>query len=67
MRSMTIDKGSRYVTKRWVVIERTNSWQIRFRKILGKDYEKKSENYLALICLTSLYYCLHETSFGIVF
>src|SRR6478672_11073285 len=36
-----------YVTKRWVVIERTNSWHNRFRKLLVR-YEKKSENYLAL-------------------
>ena|SRR6476469_7031520 len=39
-----------YVTKRWVVIERTNSWRNRFRKLLVR-YEKKSENYLALVCL----------------
>jgi putative transposase len=38
-----------YVTKRWVV-ERTNSWHNRFRKLLVR-YEKKSENYLALVCL----------------
>jgi putative transposase len=37
-------------TKRWVVIERTNSWHNRFRKLLVR-YEKKSENYLALVCL----------------
>ena len=40
-----------YVTKRWVVIERTNSWwHNRFRKLLVR-YEKRSENYLALVCL----------------
>src|SRR5205085_9268092 len=39
-----------YTTKRWVVIERTNSWHNRFRKLLVR-YEKKSENYLALVCL----------------
>ncbi|MBV9177511.1 MAG: transposase [Nitrososphaeraceae archaeon] len=39
-----------YPTKRWVVIERTNSWHNRFRKLLVR-YEKKSENYLALVCL----------------
>jgi putative transposase len=39
-----------YSAKRWVVIERTNSWHNRFRKLLVR-YEKKSENYLALICL----------------
>jgi putative transposase len=38
-----------YATKRWVV-ERTNSWHNRFRKLLVR-YEKKSENYLALVCL----------------
>jgi len=38
-----------YVTKRCVV-ERTNSWHNRFRKLLVR-YEKKSENYLALVCL----------------
>jgi putative transposase len=37
-------------TKRWVVVERTNSWHNRFRKLLVR-YEKKSENYLALVCL----------------
>jgi putative transposase len=39
-----------YSAKRWVVIERTNSWHNRFRKLLVR-YEKKSENYLALLCL----------------
>ena len=39
-----------YSAKRWVVIERTNSWHNRFRKLLVR-YEKKSENYLALVCL----------------
>jgi putative transposase len=39
-----------YSVKRWVVIERTNSWHNRFRKLLVR-YEKKSENYLALVCL----------------
>ena len=39
-----------YSAKRGVVIERTNSWHNRFRKLLVR-YEKKSENYLALVCL----------------
>jgi putative transposase len=39
----------RYSARRWV-IERTNSWHNRFRKLLVR-YEKKSENYLALVCL----------------
>jgi putative transposase len=40
----------RYSVRRWVV-ERTNSWHNRFRKLLIR-YEKKSENYLALVSLT---------------
>ena len=39
-----------YSAKRWVVIERTNSWHNRFRKLLVR-YEEKSVNYLALVCL----------------
>jgi putative transposase len=37
-------------TKRWIV-ERTNSWHNRFRKLLLIRYEKKSTNYLALVQL----------------
>jgi putative transposase len=40
---------TRHLTRRWVV-ERTNSWHNRFRKLLVR-YEKKSENYLALVSL----------------
>jgi len=40
---------TRHSARRWVV-ERTNSWHNRFRKLLVR-YEKKSENYLALVCL----------------
>jgi putative transposase len=40
---------TRYSAKRWVV-ERTNSWHNRFRKLLVR-YEKKSENYLSLVYL----------------
>ena len=36
-------------TRRWVV-ERTNSWHNRFRKLLVR-YEKKAENYLGLVHL----------------
>ena len=36
-----------YSARRWV-IERTNSWHNRFRKLLVR-YEKKSTNYLALV------------------
>jgi len=36
-------------SRRWVV-ERTNSWHNRFRKLLVR-YEKKSENYLSLLYL----------------
>jgi transposase len=37
----------KYSPKRWVV-ERTNSWHNRFRKLFTR-YEKKAENYLGLI------------------
>ena len=38
-----------YSARRWVV-ERTNSWHNRFRKLLVRS-EKKSRNYLALVQL----------------
>jgi hypothetical protein len=37
----------KYSPKRWVV-ERTNSWHNRFRKLFTR-YEKKSDNYLGLV------------------
>ena len=40
----------KYSAKRWV-IERTNSWHNRFRKLLTR-YEKKVENYLGLVQLS---------------
>lgn len=40
-------KIKRYSPKRWVV-ERTNSWHNRFRKLFTR-YEKKPENYLGLV------------------
>ena len=40
----------KHSAKRWVV-ERTNSWHNRFRKLLTR-YEKKSENYLGLVQLS---------------
>ncbi len=40
----------KYSAKRWVV-ERTNSWHNRFRKLLTR-YEKKVENYLGLVQLS---------------
>jgi putative transposase len=42
-------KRRRYKRRRWVV-ERTNSWHNRFRKLLVR-YEKKTENYLGLVQL----------------
>ena len=47
----SITKGGNHHSKRrrWVV-ERTNSWHNRFRKHLVR-YEKKIENYFALVCL----------------
>ena len=48
----SITKGSNHhhTTKRRWVVERTNSWHNRFRKLLVR-YEKKLENYFALVCL----------------
>jgi transposase len=46
----------KYSPKRWVV-ERTNSWHNRFRKLFTR-YEKKAENYLGLVqfsCCIILY------------
>jgi putative transposase len=46
------EKKSKYNSgkkRRWVV-ERTNSWHNRFKKLLIR-YEKKSENYLGLVQL----------------
>jgi len=40
----------KYSPKRWVV-ERTNSWHNRFRKLFTR-YEKKSQNYLGLVQLS---------------
>ena len=40
----------KYSAKRWVV-ERTNSWHNRFRKLFTR-YEKKAENYLGLVQLS---------------
>jgi putative transposase len=40
----------KHSAKRWVV-ERTNSWHNRFRKLFTR-YEKKSENYLRLVQLS---------------
>ena len=40
-------KHNHYPARRWVV-ERTNSWHNRFRKLFVR-YEKKSENYLGLV------------------
>ena len=42
-------KRRHHPSRRWV-IERTNSWHNRFRKLLIR-YEKKAENYLGLVHL----------------
>jgi transposase len=44
---IAIPNRKRYSSKRWVV-ERTNSWHNRFRKLFTR-YEKKDENYLGLV------------------
>ena len=41
----------KHPARRWVV-ERTNSWHNRFRKLFTR-YEKKDENYLGLVQLTN--------------
>jgi len=51
-----------YPARRWVV-ERTNSWHNRFRKLLVR-YEKKSENYLALVCLACCIIVYRRIIFG---
>ena len=45
-----INFGNHHHAKRRWVVERTNSWHNRFRKLLVR-YEKKLENYFALVCL----------------
>ena len=40
-----------HAARRWVV-ERTNSWHNRFRKLFTR-YEKKEENYLGLVQLAN--------------
>jgi putative transposase len=42
--------GNHHIKRRRWVVERTNSWHNRFRKLLIR-YEKKLENYFALVCL----------------
>jgi len=44
---IAIPNRKRYSPKRWVV-DRTNSWHNRFRKLFTR-YEKKDENYLGLV------------------
>jgi transposase len=43
--------NKRHLARRWVV-ERTNSWHNRFRKLFTR-YEKKDENYLGLVQLAN--------------
>ena len=43
--------NNRHPARRWVV-ERTNSWHNRFRKLFTR-YEKKEENYLGLVQLAN--------------
>jgi putative transposase len=45
-----IKDGDHHHTKRRWVVERTNSWHNRLRKLLVR-YEKKLENNFALVCL----------------
>jgi putative transposase len=45
--AITEKYNNHHLARRWVV-ERTNSWHNRFRKLLVR-YEKKSDNYLELV------------------
>lgn len=49
-KEIAIPNRKKYSPKRWVV-ERTNSWHNRFRKLFTR-YEKKDENYLGLVQLS---------------
>ena len=53
----------KHSAKRWVV-EHTNSWHNRFRKMFTR-YEKKMENYPGLITVLLLYDYLQKDDFGI--
>jgi len=50
-KEIAIPNRKRYSPKRWVV-ERTNSWHNKFRKLFTR-YEKKDENYLGLVQLAN--------------
>ena len=45
------NQNKKHPARRWVV-ERTNSWHNRFRKLFTR-YEKKDENYLGLVQLAN--------------
>jgi transposase len=53
----------KYSAKRWVV-ERTNSWHNRFRKLFTR-YEKKAENYLGLVQFSCWIIIYRKIIFGI--
>ena len=46
----TTKRSNHHIKRRRWVVERTNSWHNRFRKLLVR-YEKKREYYFALVCL----------------
>jgi transposase len=53
----------RYHPRRRWVVERTNSWHNRFRKLFTR-YEKKAENYLGLVQLSSSIIIYRKTILG---
>ena len=53
----------KHSAKRWVV-QRTNSWHNRFRKLFTK-YEKEVENYLGLVQLSCCMIIYRKIVFGI--
>jgi putative transposase len=54
----------RHKRKRWVIVERTNSWHNnRFRKLLTR-YKKKSDNHLGLVQLACSMIVYRRISLG---
>jgi transposase len=56
------EKDPKYKPKRWIV-EVAHSWFNRFRKILVR-FEKKKENYLALLQLAASIICFRKIGKG---
>ena len=57
-------RNPRFKARRWVV-ERTHSWINRFRRLLVR-WEKKSENYLAMLQMALAYSTIRAAAVGSV-